>query len=120
MLASGYGIPSLIKVSQDPAGLPTGNNRCELGMLARVDSQYPEAATALVDLASRNQITDRAWRSVAEGLGGNQYQFARQLPQNTLPSEGVLEVGQSGAGVASQTFYSRPLQESGSAPDLAH
>src|SRR5260370_12281600 len=118
-LPSRDGIPSLIKVAQDPAGLQTGNNKFALEMLAQLASQYPEAATALVDLASRNQITDRAWRSVAEGLGGNQYQFARQLPQNTLPSEGVLEVGQSCSGVASQTFYSRPLQESGSAPDLA-
>ena len=82
-LPSGQGIPALIQLAQDPAGLETGNNKFALQMLAQVASKYPAAAAALVDLAGHNQITDGTWLSIGGGLSGDQYQFARQFPQNT-------------------------------------
>jgi hypothetical protein len=86
-LPFGEGIPSLIRLAQDPAGAETGRSQLPLQMLAQVSPQYPDGATALLEMARQNQIPEIAWRAIAAGLGGNQYQFARQLPQNTLPRD---------------------------------
>jgi hypothetical protein len=116
-LPSGQGIPALIQLAQDPAGLETGANKFTLQMLAQVACKYPDAAAALVELAARNQITDAAWLSVAGGLGGDQYQFSRQLPQNTLavPPGSSATISTSAGG--SQTFYGVPLSADGPAAD---
>ena len=117
-LPSGQGIPALIQLAQDPAGLQTGNNKFALQMLAQVASQYPDAAAALVELAGRNQITDGAWPSIGGGLGGDQYRFARQLPQNTPAVEPGSAATISTSAGGNQTFYGVPLPADGSAPDL--
>jgi hypothetical protein len=117
-LPSGQGLPALIQLAQDPAGLQTGNNKFALQMLAQVAANYPEAAAALVELAGRNQITDTAWLSIGGGLAGDQYQFARQFPQNTpaVPAGSTATISTSAGG--NQTFYSVPLPADGSASDL--
>jgi hypothetical protein len=118
-LPSGQGIPALIQLAQDPAGLETGNNKFALQMLAQVASKYPDAAAALVDLAGHNQITDGTWLSIGGGLSGDQYQFARQFPQNTpAVAPGSPATISTSAG-GNQTFYGVPLGSDGSAPDLS-
>jgi hypothetical protein len=117
-LPSGQGIPALIQLAQDPAGLQTGNSKFALQMLAQVASNYPDAAAALVELAARNQITDVAWRSIAGGLGGDQYQFASQFPQNTPAVEIGSSATISSSAGGNQTFYGAPLPADGCAPDL--
>jgi hypothetical protein len=117
-LPSGQGIPALIQLAQDPTGLQTGNNKFALQMLAQVASNYPDAAAALAALAAGNQVTDAAWRSIAGGLGGDQYQFARQFPQNTPAVESGSSATLSTSAGGNQTFYSVPLPADGSAPDL--
>ena len=88
-------------------------------MLAQLSSQYSEASTALADMARQNQIPDSAWRAIAAGLAGNQYQFDRQLPQNTFPPGSSTEAGSSSIGGRSETFYSTPLAANGAIPDLS-
>ena len=108
-LPSGEGIPALVRIAQDAASAETGRYKLALLMLAQVSSQYPAAGAALVDMARQGQIPDDAWRQLVAGFGNRQYQFARQLPQNTLPPGALAETGASGMGATIQTFYSAPL-----------
>jgi hypothetical protein len=106
-------------LAHQPPSAETGQyNKLPYQMLAQLSSQYPDASSALLDMARQNQIPDTAWRAVAAGLGGNQYQFSRQLPQNTFPAGATIEAGSSRAGGPSEAFYSLPLGTDASAADL--
>jgi hypothetical protein len=118
-LPAGQGVASLVEVAHQPPSAETGQyNKLPYQMLAQLSSQYPDASSALLDMARQNQIPDTAWRAVAAGLGGNQYQFSRQLPQNTFPAGATIEAGSSRAGGPSEAFYSLPLGTDASAADL--
>ncbi len=118
-LPSGQGVPSLVRLAQDPAGFETGQYKLAFQMLAQMSPQFPEASASLLELARQNQIPDKAWRAIAAGLGGSQYQIARQLPQNTFPVGSSVEAGRSDIGGMIQTFYSSPLPDGGSAANLS-
>lgn len=110
-LPSGQGIPSLLKLAQDSA---SGQGiqyeyKLALQMLAQLSPQYPDAASALLGMVQQGQVPDKAWPQIAEGLGGNQYQFTRQLPQNAIPPGASVVTGASDTSGQSQTFYSTPL-----------
>jgi hypothetical protein len=47
-----------------------------LQMLAQLASQYPDAASALLDQARNQQISSRVWTSIASTLGGDQTFFS--------------------------------------------
>jgi hypothetical protein len=81
-LPSGQGIPALTQMAMDHSETGVGNQDFAAQMLAQVSSKYPEAGTALVALAQQNQIPDSAWPSIAEVLGGLQFQFTRRYPDN--------------------------------------
>ncbi len=81
-MASGQGIPGLTQMAQDASETGTGNRQFALQMLAQDSSQYPDAGTALVDLARQNQVPDTAWTAIAAVLSGQQFQFTRQYPDN--------------------------------------
>lgn len=114
-LPSGQGIPSLLKFAQDSSS-ETGQNKLALQMLAQSSPQYPQAASALVDMARQNQIPDNAWRQVATGLTDKQYQFQ---PMDPGASGGAIEYGNSVPGGGPQRLYNIPLPNDGSAPDLS-
>jgi hypothetical protein len=108
-LPDGQGIPSLLRVVQDPGTAQSGKATFAYEMLAQMAAQYPEASTALVDLARQNQISERAWQKIAVGLSGDQYQFQRSLSEITAaitPQPGLktyhIESG-------NQNFYSMPV-----------
>ena len=77
-------------------------------MLAQIATEYPDAGAALIDQARRNQIPDAAWRKIATGLAGDQYQIGMppELSALTSPLPGLktyhIESG-------NQNFYSLPL-----------
>ena len=77
-------------------------------MLAQMATEYPDAGAALIEQARRNQIPDIAWRKIAAGLAGDQYQIGMppELSSLTSPVPGLktyhIESG-------NQNFYSLPL-----------
>jgi len=81
-LPAGQGIPVLTQMAMDASETGVGNKDFAAQMLAQVSSKYSEAGTALVALAQQNQIPDSAWPSIAEVLGGMQFQFTRRYPDN--------------------------------------
>src|SRR5437667_3389224 len=84
-LPDGAGIPSLVRLAQDPAITGGGNGDFALRPLAQAAMQYPEARAALLDQARLNQIPDRAWPTVAASLGGNYIQYGNQIFGSTAP-----------------------------------
>jgi hypothetical protein len=85
-LPGGQGIASLVDLAHQPPSAETGQyNKLPFQMLGQLSSQYPDASSDLMDMVRQGQIPDSAWRAVAAGLAGNQYQFTRQLPQDTFP-----------------------------------
>ena len=85
-LPDGAGIPSLIRLSQDPAVSALGNGDIALRVLAQVSLQYPDARSALMDEARSNQIQEAAWPTVASTLAGNYIQYGNQVFGGTAPS----------------------------------
>jgi len=110
-LEGGAGIPSLIHEAQDSTA---GAKRdFAFQMLAQAASQYTDASSALIDQARLNQIPDSAWRKIATGLAGDQYQIGTSPP-------GVGPNGGSWSGLktyhiqsGNQNFYSLPVGPDG-------
>ena len=77
-------------------------------ILAQIAAQYPDAATALLDQARANQISDAAWRKIATGLAGDQYQLGSPP---SAPGPGASIPGLKTYHIASgnQNFYSLPV-----------
>jgi len=117
-LPSGEGIPSLVKLAQDPDA--SGQNKIAVQMLAQLSGQYPDAGSALVEMARQNQIPDRLWSKIVEGLAGDQYQIGSTAPavpgQNQPPLSGLKTYHLEGGN---QNFYSLPLGANGSVPDVS-
>jgi len=84
-LPDGAGIPALIQLAQDPAIRKTGNGDYALRPLAQAAMQYPEARSALVEQVQQNQVSDRAWPTVAASLAGNYIQYGNQVFGSTVP-----------------------------------
>jgi hypothetical protein len=119
-MPAGQGIASLVELAHQPPSAETGKyNKLPYQMLAQLSGEYPEASSALLDLVSQNQVPDSAWRAVAAGLGGTQFQFARELPQYTAPSGASIQSGSSRIGGPSETFYGVALGTSASAVDIS-
>jgi hypothetical protein len=118
-LPSGDGIPSLVKIAQDPGSLDSGQSKLALQMLAQLSGQYPDAGSALVEMAKQNQIPDAVWRRIVDGLAGDQYQIGAPPTvsgQNSLPISGLKTYHLEGGN---QNFYSLPVTMNGPAPDLS-
>lgn len=108
-LPGGEGIPSLVKLVNDP-GAPGGvPDKFALRMLAQLSPSYPEAASALLDAARQNELSEGAWKQVAEALGGNQCQYVRKYPDNTVPQDANKFIPFSADPNQKQLYYSMPL-----------
>lgn len=81
-LPSGAGVSALTQMAQDTSEAGTRNQQFALQMLAQTSASYPEAGTALVNMARSGQIPDNAWNALADVLAGQQFQFTRQYPNN--------------------------------------
>jgi hypothetical protein len=107
-LPGGEGVPSLIHQVQDATSGAGAKGTLALQMLAQVAAEYPDAGAALIEQARHNQIPDSAWRKIAAGLAGDQYQIGTPAELSTLASQlpGLktyhIELG-------NQNFYSLPL-----------
>jgi hypothetical protein len=118
-LPSGDGIPSLIKMAQGLGASDTGQSKLAVQMLAQLSGQYPDAGSALVEMARQNQIPDTLWRRIVDGLAGDQYQIG--LPStgpglNPTPISGLKTYHLEGGN---QNFYSVPVTVGGSVPDVS-
>jgi len=85
-LPDGAGIPTLIKLAQDPTISSMSTGGFALRPLAQVALQYPDAAQALVSIAGQNQIPDSAWAAVGSALAGNYIQYGNQIFGSTSPA----------------------------------
>jgi hypothetical protein len=85
-LPNGAGIPTLIKLAQDPAVSAMGTGDFALRPLAQAAPQYPEAARALLEAARQNQIPETAWSTVAGALAGTYIQYGNQINGSTAPT----------------------------------
>jgi hypothetical protein len=107
-LPGGEGVPSLIRQVQDAATGAGGKSSLTLQILAQVAAEYPDAGAALIEQARRNQIPDGAWRKIATGLAGDQYQIGTPSELSALsPSMPGLKTYHIESG--NQNFYSLPL-----------
>jgi hypothetical protein len=107
-LPGGEGVPSLIRQVQDATAGAGGKGALAFQMLAQMATEYPDAGAALIEQARRNQIPDTAWRKIAIGLAGDQYQIGMPTElsalTSTLPGLKTYHI-ESG----NQNFYSLPL-----------
>ena len=117
-LPDGAGIPALIHGVQDLELGGSGRDNFRLQILAQFAAQYPEAGTALIDQARLNQIPDWAWRRIATGLAGDQYQLTNPL-QNVEPSA-MSKPGLKTYHIekGNQNFFSTPFSEDPSGEQL--
>ncbi len=117
-LPSGQGVSALAQMAQDTSETGTGNRQFALQMLAQVASRYPDANSTLVDLSRQNQVPDTAWNSIAAVLGGQQYQFTRQYPENMFSTLNGPDLQTHRQQNGNQNFISTVLPADGSAPDV--
>jgi hypothetical protein len=106
-MQDGAGLPALIHEAQDPAA---GSGReFAYQLLAQSAAQYPDATAALLEAARNGQIPDAAWRKIATGLAGDQYQIGS--PPGPPDGSGLPLPGLKTYHIASgnQNFYSLPL-----------
>jgi hypothetical protein len=106
-MQDGVGLPALIHEAQDPAA---GSGReFAYQLLAQSAAQYPDATAALLEAARSGQIPDAAWRKIATGLAGDQYQIGS--PPGPPDGSGLPLPGLKTYHIASgnQNFYSLPL-----------
>jgi HEAT repeat protein len=105
-LPDGRGIPSLVQQLQNPDPAAVGERDFALQMLAQNAARFPDAASALLDQARSNQLSERAWRRIVTGLAGDQYQFGSEGPDGNSNPAGLktyhMEKG-------NQNFYSLPV-----------
>ncbi len=78
-------------------------------MLAQVAGQNPEASAALIEQARANQIPDSAWRKIATGLAGDQYQAGKIAADGSLISPVAPGLKTYHIESGNQNFYSVPL-----------
>jgi hypothetical protein len=111
-MPAGNGIPALIQQLQnsDPA---SETRALSYRMLAQMAAQYPDAATALLDQARQNQISDRTWRQVVAGLSGDQFMLnldpsLAAQPLSQLPGFKTYHMQQG-----NQNYFSLPVGENG-------
>lgn len=108
-LPGGEGIPTLIRQAQDSGVGGTARNTFAFQMLAQMSAQYPEAGAALIEQARANQIPDAAWRRIAEGLAGDQYQFVKEIVDMTSPLASAPALKTYHIESGNQNFYSTPV-----------
>jgi len=106
-LPGGEGVPSLIRQVQDAVAGAGGKGALAFQMLAQMATEYPDAGAALIEQARRNQISDSAWRKIATGLAGDQYQIGMPPELSALSSTLGLKTYHIESG--NQNFYSLPL-----------
>ena len=82
-------------------------------MLAQVAGQYPDASAALLEEAKANQIPDSAWKKIATGLSGDQYQLG--IPPGDITSNAMAMPGLKTYHIqnGNQNFYSVPVGADG-------
>lgn len=88
-LPEGAGIPYLVQMASNPKTSLSGGRQTAIRMLAEMSSQYPAAAQALVDQASRSQIPSGVWEDVAAALGGEQSFFTAKYLDYSVPATGT-------------------------------
>jgi hypothetical protein len=108
-LPDGAGVPALIGSIKDPSVAGTARGNFALQMLAQIAPMYPDAAAALLEQARANQLSERAWRQIATGLGGDQYQFTKQLADGSLPAQNLSGLKGFHIESGNQNFYSTPV-----------
>ncbi|MEO8427324.1 MAG: hypothetical protein ABI651_09460 [Verrucomicrobiota bacterium] len=113
-MPSGEGIPTLIRIAQERGVSVSLRNEFALQMLAQVSAQYPDASAVLVEQARLNQIPETAWTKIATGLAGDQYQFSKNLSDNSLPLDNVSNLKTYHVQAGNQNFYSTPVTVNGS------
>jgi len=102
----GAGVSSLVRDIQDPA---SGSKRdFTYQMLAQAATQYPDAGNALVEQARQNQIPDSAWRKIAMGLAGDQYQIGT-APADSPNGGSIPGLKTYHIESGNQNFYSLPV-----------
>ena len=106
-LGNGEGVSGLVHEAQDPSG--GGKRDFAYQMLAQVSSQYPEASAALLEQAKANQIPDAAWRKIATGLAGDQYQIGEPPPTGGQSGDNTPGLKTYHINSGNQNFYSLPF-----------
>ena len=117
-LPNGAGVPALIRSAQDPELNSAGRENFRFQILAQIAPQYPEAAAALIDQARLNQVPDWAWRKIALGLAGDQYQLNNPLLNASPPSGAQPGLKTYHIENGNQNFYSTPYLDGPSAAPI--
>ena len=84
-LPDGQGVPSLLRQMQEQSG--PGKTDFPFQMLAQVAGRYPEAGAALLEQAALGNIPDSAWRRIAAGLAGEEFQIGVPAPGAGAPTQ---------------------------------
>ena len=85
-------------------------------MLAQVAAQSPEAASALVEQARQDQIPERGWTKIVEGLAGDQYQLGKPPVDSARPGLPLSGLKTYHIESGNQNFFSLPFNNYGT-PD---
>jgi hypothetical protein len=110
-MPEGQGVAALVQTTQEAARAGKAPNTFALQMLAQTAAQSSDAAAALVEQARQNQIPERTWTKIVEGLAGDQYQLGKPPTDNANPSNPAPLSGLKTYHIESgnQNFYSLPF-----------
>jgi hypothetical protein len=103
-LPEGAGIPALIQIAQGSTAAK-GN---ALEMLTQTSAQYPEARTALLEMARANKITPNQWPYLTPLLAGDQYHYQDSVFDSSLPSRSKAPSDAAHVLLGNQHFYTSP------------
>ncbi len=99
-LQSGGGVATLIRQAQNPSELGDFTYQ----MLSQLAPAYPEAGTALLDLARQDKLSEAAWRKIISGIAGDQYQLGSPGLSAANPGLKTYHIA-----TGNQNFYSVPV-----------
>lgn len=104
-LPEGAGVPSLVRLAQDPQ---SGGHDTALQMLAMLSTQSPDARATLLEQARVNGISSSSWYAIGPFLAGDQIRFADSGFEGPIDSDNVRGLKTTHIQFGNQNYYSAP------------
>jgi hypothetical protein len=107
-LPDGAGVPAVIRLARGTGGSANLGRDISQRMLAQLSLQSPEAANALIEQATADQIRANAWPGVASALTGSTLELTRSALDPTRSLAGGQRQGGFHIAMGNQNYIENP------------
>src|SRR5204863_1527924 len=107
-LPDGAGVPSLIRIVQDPRAPGRSASDAALQMLAQMSSSYPDARAALLDQVRSDKVSPSLWPYLISPLAGNQFQVRDSVFDGTSTLSNGSDFRTTHINSGNQNFVNAP------------